>query len=126
MNFLNSIYKFRCQKYVKKGTWKWQKNLPWDFKKCTGSLHLPLLLICGFLRNELLFIAQVMSYFSHTVWDTIYYHEIRDNFCKWRDRQWNLISVTLVATVTEDDMLSSAQFTDKLSKMFLPSIRLSI
>ena len=21
-NFLNSIYNFRCQKYVKKGTWK--------------------------------------------------------------------------------------------------------
>ena len=24
---------FRCQKYVKKGAKKWQKNLPWDFKK---------------------------------------------------------------------------------------------
>ena len=22
VNFLNSIYNFRCQKYVKKGTWK--------------------------------------------------------------------------------------------------------
>ena len=43
VNFLNSIYNFRCQKYVKKGTWKWQKNLPWDFKKCPGSLHIPLL-----------------------------------------------------------------------------------
>ena len=25
------------------GTWKWQKKLHWDYKKCTGSLHLPLL-----------------------------------------------------------------------------------
>ena len=29
MNYLNSIYNFRCQKYVKMGTWKLQKkNLP--------------------------------------------------------------------------------------------------
>ena len=27
VNFLNSIYNFRCQKYVKKGTWKWQKKI---------------------------------------------------------------------------------------------------
>ena len=26
VNFLNSIYNFRCQKYVKKGTWKRQKK----------------------------------------------------------------------------------------------------
>ena len=24
---------FRCQKICKKSTWKWQKNLPWAFKK---------------------------------------------------------------------------------------------
>ena len=26
VNFLNSIYNFRWQKYVKKGTWKWKKK----------------------------------------------------------------------------------------------------
>ena len=26
VNFLNSIYNYRYQKYVKMGTWKWQKK----------------------------------------------------------------------------------------------------
>ena len=34
---------FRCQKYVKKGTWKWQKKF--TLRKCPGSLHFPLLLV---------------------------------------------------------------------------------
>ena len=34
---------FRCQKYVKKGNGNDKKNLPWDFKKCPGSLHFTIL-----------------------------------------------------------------------------------
>ena len=44
-NFLKSWFViFRCQKYVKKGTWKWQKKFTLRFKKCPGSLHFTLLI----------------------------------------------------------------------------------
>ena len=36
----------------KKGTWKWQKNLPWDFKKCPGSLHFTLLVLSNLPRDN--------------------------------------------------------------------------
>ena len=45
VNFLNSIYNFRCQKYVKKGYMEMTKKIYLEtLKKCTRSLHLPLLI----------------------------------------------------------------------------------
>ena len=85
------------------------------------------------LLHELLviFYMPVTSYYSlHELQVTfykrvtVYYllHKIRVHFWELQDRPTKPNTVILVAIVTEEDILSSAQFTNKSSKMLLPAI----
>ena len=76
---------------------------------------------------ELLFICELQVTSYYTSWYFLHTsYEIRANFCEFRDGLTQHNVVILVFIVIEEDIPSSATFTDKLSKIFLPSMCLAI
>ena len=63
---------FRCQKYVKKGTWKLeQMNLSCAFKKCPASLHFTLLVITIYFWwiVKIIFLKTTFTWYFHLTID---------------------------------------------------------
>ena len=74
---------FRCQKYVKKGTWKWENEFTLRLKKCDGSLHFTLLVPHRYSTDKV-----VRTYSNHSfenIRDTVFILlELQVEFFYWK------------------------------------------